>query len=59
MNEAYENLANAIVELAILDYKKAKACKNYGKVKECEKFFNSKWCKMLTNLDINKIIWRL
>ena len=59
MNEAYENLANAIVELAILDYKKAKAHKNYGKVKECERFFNSEWCKMLTNLDINKIIWRL
>ena len=59
MNEAYENLANAIVELAILDYKKAKASKNYGKVKECERFFNSEWCKMLTNLDINKIIWRL
>ena len=59
MNEAYENLANAIAELAILDYKKAKAYKNYGKVKECEKFFNSEWCKLLTNLDINKIIWRL
>ena len=55
----YQALANAIVELAVKDYKKAlKQHYNFPKnkeykeeVKSLEKFFRSGWYGMLTDLD--------
>lgn len=55
----YQALANAIVELAVKDYKKAlkqhhrfpdnEVCE--AEVKSLEKFFRSGWYGMLTELD--------
>ena len=55
----YQALANAIVELAIKDYKKALKrhyrfpnSENYStEVKSLERFFRSGWYGMLTDLD--------
>ena len=57
--EPYQALANAIVELAVKDYKKALKAhskhlhnKEYAdEVKNLERFFRSGWYGMLTNLD--------
>ena len=57
--EPYQALANAIVELAVKDYKKALKqhfrfpdCKDYAdEVATLERFFRSGWFGMLTNLD--------
>ena len=55
----YQALANAIVELAVKDYKKALKAhskhphnKEYAdEVRSLERFFRSGWYGMLTNLD--------
>ena len=55
----YQVLANAIVELAVKDYKKAlkqhfrfpENQEYKDEVTALEKFFRSGWCGMLTNLD--------
>lgn len=55
----YEALANAIIEQAVVDYKKALKYANmhpydngYAEdVKEVEKFFRSPWFQFLTDLD--------
>lgn len=55
----YQALANAIVELAVKDYKKALKAhhkhprnKEYAdEVKSLEQFFHSGWYGMLTDLD--------
>lgn len=57
--EPYQALANAIVELAVKDYKKALKQhyrfpnnKDYAdKVESLERFFRSGWYGMLTDLD--------
>ena len=57
--EPYQALANAIVELAVKDYKKAlkqhfhfPGSKDYAdEVATLERFFRSGWYGMLTNLD--------
>ena len=57
--EPYQALANAIVELAVKDYKKALKrhyrfpdSEDYvAEVKSLERFFRSGWYGMLTNLD--------
>lgn len=57
--EPYQALANAIVELAVKDYKKALKrhyhfpnSENYStEVKSLERFFRSGWYGMLTDLD--------
>lgn len=57
--EPYQALANAIVELAVKDYKKALKYhythpdkKEYSdEVESLERFFCSGWYGMLTNLD--------
>lgn len=57
--ESYQALANAIVELAVKDYKKAlkqhyrfPSSKEYAdKVTSLERFFRSGWYGMLTDLD--------
>ena len=57
--EPYQALANAIVELAVKDYKKALKqhfrfpnSKDYAdEVASLERFFRSGWYEMLTDLD--------
>lgn len=57
--ESYQALANAIVELAVKDYKKALKYhfkhpqnKEYTRdVADLERFFHSGWYGMLTDLD--------
>ena len=59
MIRAYENLANAIVEQAVTDYRRARAklAKDAEDVmalkmrRETERFFHSKWFAHLTSLD--------
>lgn len=59
ITEAYENLANAIVKQAVVDYKAqlrklAKKPKDKDAQREAErleKFFHSGWYEQLTNLD--------
>ncbi|MFV0313659.1 MAG: hypothetical protein ACK5I7_01005 [Anaerotignum sp.] len=55
----YENLANAIVELAVKDYKRmlerlnvySKDYEAQSQKQRIEKFFRSDWYKALTNID--------
>lgn len=62
--EAYENLANAIIVLAVEDYKAAlkhlkKSPENKGAiagVKRLEKFFHSEWYEFLTDLDASYLL---
>lgn len=59
MQKEYENLANAIVQQAVKDYRKALLylhrhpdCSAYREnVCELENFFRSEWIHMLTDLD--------
>ena len=63
----YQALANAIVELAVKDYKKAlKAHLRYPKqeeyareVEELERFFHSGWYEMLTDLNAEYLLTRI
>ena len=48
--EAYENLANAIIVQAVKDYQ------NGCRREECLKFFKSDWYKILTDLPPERII---
>lgn len=65
--DAYQNLANAIVELAAKDYRKAlKALKKNPKnqsamslAMECERFFKSEWITALTSVDGEYIMNKL
>lgn len=65
--EAYENLANAIVESAAKDYKSALIRQKRNPesrtaaedVKRLEKFFYSDWYEMLTNLDASYLIRKM
>lgn len=67
LEEAYLELANAIVIQAANDYRAAaiKLKKNPDDVnawkmkRECVRFFNSKWCRELTNADPKKILEQL
>ena len=56
---AYENLANAIIERAVQDYRDALANKAEGQAKLLEKFFRSPWYHILTNVDGEYIINRV
>ena len=62
--EAYENLANAIVMLAAMDYKAALESQARGVNSKCaieklEKFFFSPWYEFLTDVDPTYIIRRI
>ena len=70
--DGYENLANAIIELAAKDYKSdiAYLQKNKGKddyavrqrkadKKEIERFFRSGWFEILTDLDGEYLLNRM
>ena len=65
IEEAYCNLANAIVIQAADDYRKALDGKTYSNkkpktvIKEVEKFFHSAWYRMLTNIDGDFLIEQL
>jgi hypothetical protein len=62
--EPYQALANAIVELAVKDYKRAlkyhyrhPSRKEYAdEVASLERFFRSGWFEMLTNLDAEVLV---
>lgn len=53
---AYENLANAIIERAVQDYRDALSQKAEGTIRLLEKFFRSEWYHVLTNVDGEYII---
>lgn len=67
MNDNYQNLANAIVLLAVNDYRKAmKTLTLYPKdrtlkfqIKQIEQFFRSDFYKLLTSIDGEMLISRL
>ena len=64
MISPYENLANAIVELAAKDYRKAlkdlkRSPRNDAALQmkaECERFFRSGWYEALTSVDGEKLM---
>ena len=64
-HNGHEDLANAIVIRAALDYRKAyKKYKKgddlaYCRIKEIEKFFNSEWADLLTKGKAKEILRRL
>lgn len=51
MNDGYKELAAAIVESAMLDYKIAYASGDEGAIKELRRFFRSDWFCFLSDLD--------
>ena len=67
MIRAYENLANAVIEQAVKDYRRAKAklAKEAEDVmalkmrRETERFFRSAWFGQLTTLDGELLLEKL
>ena len=67
MTDAYENLANAIIPLAVKDYRRALKLlsKNthsrsaMAAVNEMERFFRSDWYETLTSVDGEMLIRKL
>ena len=67
MTDAYENLANAIILLAVKDYRRALKLlsKNphsrtaMAAVKAMERFFRSDWYETLTSVDGEMLIRKL
>jgi hypothetical protein len=67
MTDAYENLANAIILLAVKDYRQALKLlsKNphsrsaMAAVNEMERFFRSDWYETLTSVDGGMLIRKL
>lgn len=67
MTEPYQNLANAIIVMAVKDYREAleklKKRPSYGPAKdmknEVERFFHSDWYRELTSVDGNVLIKKL
>ena len=67
MTDAYENLANAIILLAVKDYRQALKLlsKNphsrsaMATVKGMERFFRSEWFEQLTSLNAEMLIRKL
>lgn len=66
-SDGYTELANAIVQQAVKDYRKARNMlkkrpenQTWGKVKkDCLKFFHSRWFRILTDVDPEMILDRL
>jgi hypothetical protein len=56
---AYENLANAIVEQAVKDYRAAKRTGNSGRIASIRRFFRSDWFGTLTDIDGEYLIRKL
>lgn len=67
MTDSYESLANAIILLAVRDYRTAsKKRKKHPKnkdakliVEDCERFFRSDWFTALTSVDGELLIKKL
>lgn len=68
IEQAYQNLANAIVIQAADDYRNALDGKTYDRynhttperiIKECKRFFHSSWYRMLTKIDGDFLIEQL
>lgn len=65
--DPYKNLAAAIVEKAVIDYKKAlRRYRKYpnneftlSEIAELERFFRSSWCRMLTDIEGEVIIKKI
>ena len=57
--QAYTNLANAIITKAVQDYKFALRCDLPKTKKDCESFFCSDWFEVLTNLDGKTIMRKI
>lgn len=65
--DPYKNLAAAIVEKAVIDYRKAiRKVRKYpnnefalSEKQELERFFRSSWCRMLTDIDGEVIIEKI
>lgn len=67
MTDNYQELANAIVLLAVQDYRKALKKISIdpnnrmaaSKIRQLEHFFLSNYCKSLTNIDTETLIKKL
>lgn len=67
MTDAYENLANAIILLAVKDYRRALKLLSKNPhsqsattaVNEAERFFRSDWYETLTSIDGEMLIRKL
>ncbi|WP_026894872.1 hypothetical protein [Clostridiisalibacter paucivorans] len=67
MTDPYENLANAIILMAVKDYRwalnKLEKRSNYEPakmiIKEVERFFRSSWYRELTSVDGNFLIEKI
>ena len=59
MTDPYESLANAVILLAVKDYRSARKKRKYHPknkdakliVEDCERFFRSNWFAALTSVD--------
>lgn len=54
MDRGFEDLANAIIELAVKDIRKGNA-----HARSAKQFLKSEWCGMLSNIDGRMILRRL
>ena len=59
VEDPYLNLANAIVAVAVDDYRTALKSGNEKLTKHLERFFHSGWYRMLTSLDAEVLMGRL
>jgi len=60
IEQCYENLANAIVEQAVKDYRAAKRkYRNSAEIASLRRFFRSDWFRSLTNIDGEWLIRKL
>jgi hypothetical protein len=59
IDDAHENLANAIVEQAVKDYRIAKKKGDSSKIASLRRFFRSEWFGVLTMVDPEWLISKL
>ena len=67
MKYCWEELANAVVMLAVKDYRLARwrirrypgAKKSQDRIRECERFFRSQWFRVLTEINGEELIKQL
>jgi hypothetical protein len=55
-SDPYQNLANAIVAVAVDDYRKALKDDDEQLIKSLERFFYSEWYEVLTNVPSDKLL---
>lgn len=59
MGEGYKELAAAIVEQAVWDYRNALKHRKKSEIHRLEKFFRSGWFELLSDLDGETIIRKI